>query len=207
MLSKSHHVLLKKKNNLSQTRRQQTKLKDGCASTARGQAVVKRIQNYVAHNVAARSMPFTAGEMALDCVSAALCSVAGPNFLNPLAIEVLTKAGLTNEAAAFHRLQYVSGSRKAEGPSGGRKRRRVQLRRGAIQKRIKILGQEVQELKREFLAKCPYITLIIDEGNNWSKTCPLYVAVLACSAKFECRIMFIGQVSSFVLDFYYDDNN
>ena len=92
---------------------------------------------------------------------------------------------------------------QAEGPSGGRKRRRVQLRRGAIQKRIKILGQEVQELKREFLAKCPYITLIIDEGNNWSKTCPLYVAVLACSGNFECRIMFIGQVSSFVLDFYY----
>ena len=59
------------------------------------------------------------------------------------------------------------------------------------------LGVDVQKLKHDFLSKSPYITLIIDEGNNWSKACPLYVAVLACSQSFEWRIMFIGQVLYF----------
>ncbi len=189
--------MLKLKNNQTQTQQQRARFRSRSLATVKGKEVVRRIQNYVAQNVAARSLPFTAGEMTLDCVSAALCTIAGPDPLSEKAVDVLTQAGLSNEAAAFFKLRYASGARNPEGPSPKqcktRKRRRLQLRRGAIKKRIKVLGEDAQTLKKKFLTSCPYITIVIDEGNNWGKACPLYLAVIACNVHYEWRIMFIGQ--------------
>ena len=197
ILSKTHHTLLKLKNNQTQTQQQRARFRSKSLATVKGKEVVRRIQNYVAQNVAARSLPFTVGEMTLDCVSAALCTIAGPDPLSEKAVDVLTQAGLSNEAAPFFKLRYASGARNPEGPSPKqcktRKRRRLQLRRGAIKKRIKVLGEDAQMLKKKFLTSCPYITIVIDEGNNWGKACPLYLAVIACNVHYEWRIMFIGQ--------------
>ena len=49
----------------------------GVRTASDGNAVLERIQNYVAQNVAAASLPFTAGSVACDCVSAALCTITG----------------------------------------------------------------------------------------------------------------------------------
>ena len=35
--------------------------------------------------------------------------------------------------------------------------------------------------------------LIVDEGNNYRRSCPLYAGVISCDAQFNFRIMFIGQ--------------
>ena len=117
VFSKAHHVELKRHNNATQTANQQRRLKSQSAITIKGAECVRRIQNYVAQNVAGRSLPFTAGEMALDCISATLSTIAGSKPLSEKAADVLTQAGLSDEAAAFHRFHYVSGSRNVEGPS------------------------------------------------------------------------------------------
>ena len=205
VLSVGHHKVQKKLNDIDVTKRQQARMQATSAATIKGEEVVSRIQNYVAQNVAARSLPFTAGEMALDCVSASVRTIVGEKPLSDEAVKLLSKEGLVHDAAALHRLKYVAGTRNKAGPaspkspdvnaaSPPRKRVRVQLRRNSVKRRIKVLGDKVVELKLEFLRKCPFIALIIDEGNNWSKACPLYVAVLACSSTFEWKIMFIGQV-------------
>ena len=203
MLTSHHHKNLKKINNKAAIAAQQTNLKSHSSITLKGEEIVRRIQNYVAQNVAAHSLPFTAGEVALDCVSASLCSVAGGKAISDKAVHLLQSHGMADDAAALHRLKYVSAARNVGGPkcespekcaSPPRKRQRVQLRRGAIKDRIKVLGGDVMKLKVIFLSKCDFISIIIDEGNSWNKGCPLYVSVLACSPEFEWRIMYIGQV-------------
>ena len=196
ILSKAHHLCLKGKNAQLNTTRQREQMQEYTTTAVDGNELIKRIQNYVSQNVAARSFPFTAGEMALDCVAATLSTITGDKSLKRGAVDLLNRSGMRDEAAAMRNLLITSGYKNSGGPTPTKsptKRRRIQLRRGAIKKRIKILGDDVQTLKREFLKACPYITIVIDEGNNWSKECPLYVAVIACTPEFQWRIMFIGQ--------------
>ena len=145
VFSASHHKAQKEVNDANITKGQQRQMQSSSAATVKGEEVVRRIQNYVAQNVAARSLPFTAGEMALDCVSASLCTIVGAKPLSDEAVRLLTKAGLVHDAAALHRLKFVAASRNSEGgpraspdaktASPPRKRVRVQLRRNAVQKR------------------------------------------------------------------------
>ena len=202
VLSKAHHQEVKKKNNKRSTDESAANLSKNSKSTLPGEEAVRRIQNYVTQNVTVRSLPFTAGEMTLDCVAATLSTIAGPKPLSEKATDVLITVGFKDEADAFNRLRYVSGSRKAEGPASAShdsqspaKRQRVQLKRDAVKRRVQVLGDDVKDLKRKFLESCSYITIIIDEGNNWSKNYPLYVACLTCSPTFGYKIMYIGQVS------------
>ena len=179
------------------------KMRSMCFASTRGEEVVHRIQDYVAQHVAARSLPFTAGEMALDCISAALCSVIGDRQIDEKSVDLLVRKGHSEDASVLSRLRYVGGAVKRGGlytdtteGENSAKRRRVQLRRGAVKKRVSSLATKVRRLKHEFLKDCVYITLVIDEGNNYSKNCPVYVAVIACSPTFEWRIMYVGQANT-----------
>ena len=167
--------------------------------------MVKRVHNYVAQQVAARSMSFTAGEMTLDCVCATLTTITDDKPIKRKAMDVLTLAGFVDEAVSLFRLKYLTAQVDTSSSPNVKpfptatpsrrfnKRRRIQRKRASVKRKILELGRDVQKLKHEFLSGCPYITIVIDEGNNWSKECPLYVAVIACTMQFEWRIMFIGQ--------------
>jgi len=51
-------------------------------------------------------------------------------------------------------------------------------------------------LKADYLSQCHYVGLIIDEGNTFSRTCPLYAGVISCDPDFNWRIQYIGQADS-----------
>ena len=35
--------------------------------------------------------------------------------------------------------------------------------------------------------------LIVDEGNNWKRSCPVYAATISCDHEFRWRVQFLGQ--------------
>ena len=61
-----------------------------------GATVENRIINYAAQTAAAKSLPFTAAEMALDCVSAAVNTIC-TDTISDKAIDVLISNGHKNE--------------------------------------------------------------------------------------------------------------
>lgn len=76
------------------------------------------------------------------------------------------------------------------------KRSRLRLDRTNVARRVHKIATRVKSLKADYLDKCHYIGLIIDEGNNFSRTCPLYAAVITCDPNFNWRIQFIGQADT-----------
>ena len=38
--------------------------------------------------------------------------------------------------------------------------------------------------------------IIIDEGNNFSGSCPLYLSTISCDPEFNWQVMFVGQSDS-----------
>ena len=172
-------------------------LRDQCASATDAKSVVERIKTHVAQSVAHASLPFTAGEMTCNCITAAISTITSSNDVDEKAIDLLQRSGHSNEAKVLRRLRHVNGNNNVSGGKGnkgtGIKRKRLQMSRITVHKRVRMVAKTVQQKKKEFLMKCPFITIVIDEGNNWSRECPLYVAVIACSPEFEWRTMFIGQ--------------
>ena len=73
------------------------------------------------------------------------------------------------------------------------KRSCFRLHRTSVSKRVTQLGTKILTLKKEYLSQCDYVGLIIDEGNNFARSCPLYAAVMTCDSEFNWRIQFIGQ--------------
>ena len=65
-----------------------------------------------------------------------------------------------------------------------------------MSKRVKKLGSQILQQKAEYLSNCDYVGLIIDEGNNYSRHCPLYAATISCDAEFNWRIQYIGQADT-----------
>ena len=84
----------------------------------------------------------------------------GQNPISDKAVRMLTKNGFMDDAAALQRLKYASSTRNRAGPlpaksdsprsettiSSPHKRQRVQLRREAVKRRIKVLGDDVLKL-------------------------------------------------------------
>ena len=76
------------------------------------------------------------------------------------------------------------------------KRSRLRLHRTNVARRVRKLATRVRSLKADYLMKCRYIGLMIDEGNNFRRSCPLYAAVITCDDDFYFRIQYIGQADS-----------
>ena len=132
---------------------------------------------------------------------------AGPAGISQQSVEHLRK-DFPNESHALNMLRFCNGIITARGRRSASavkdehgvcsptKRRRIQMCRVTVAKRVGIIGAKVLSQKKTFLQSCPNVTLIIDEGNCWSKACPLYVATMSCNAYFEWRCMFIGQAET-----------
>ena len=83
------------------------------------------------------------------------------------------------QANFLSRLQYVTmccdkgGSRKRKSDDAENaervKRSRLRQARTGVKSRVVQIGHEILKKKTEYLLSCPFVTLIIDEGNNWSK--------------------------------------
>ena len=76
------------------------------------------------------------------------------------------------------------------------KRSRLRLHCTNVTKRVRRIADRIKSLKAEYLDQCRYVGLIIDEGNNFSRTCPLYAATISCDSTFNWRIQFVGQADS-----------
>jgi len=157
------------------------------------------IQNYAAHYCATKSLPFTAAVMALDCVSAALKTIV-TETISAKSISHLQSNGCRVEADIMKRLKYVTaqadvggGKRKLDTASRRTKRTRVRRSRVTIARKVNKLGDKIVGLKSSYLATCPFVGLIVDEGNNWSRSCPIYAATISCDWEFRWRIQFLGQ--------------
>lgn len=55
------------------------------------------------------------------------------------------------------------------------------------------MTSKILKQKAEYLSRCNYVGIILDEGNNFSGSCPLYVSTISCDPEFNWRVMFIGQ--------------
>ena len=73
------------------------------------------------------------------------------------------------------------------------KRSRFRLHHTNVSKRVSKMSSQIMLLKAEYLEACPFVAVIIDEGNNWSRACPLYAASMSCDREFRWRIQFVGQ--------------
>ena len=166
------------------------------------------VVNYASQSAAAKGLPFTAAEMALDVVAATINTISSTP-INSKSIDVLMQNGFKQEATQLRRLKHLrtsvdigGGSRpKRKGaavlqdtPSPVRpKRSRFRRRAHTVRRRVTDLGQKILFQKQLYLESCPYVGIIVDEGNNFSKRCPLYVATISCDPEFRYRVNFIGQ--------------
>ena len=76
------------------------------------------------------------------------------------------------------------------------RRSRFRLHRTNVSKRVTKLARRITTLKANYLKACPFVGVIVDEGNNWSRACPLYAATISCDHEFRWRIQFVGQENS-----------
>ena len=180
-----------------------------------GSTVVKRVKDYACQYAATKSLPFSASEMAMDVVAAAFSTVA-PEEPKVKAIRLLHAKGYNAEANMLANLRHVSARVDVGGavPShmlhkkdkNRRKRKLTQKKlrllckrsrfrhhRTNAAKRMMKIATDVVKVKAEFLMCCPYVGIIVDEGNNYKRSCPLYVGVICCDNEFRWRIMFVGQ--------------
>ena len=161
---------------------------------------------------AAKSLPFTAATMALDCVSAAISSLVPKQFSSESIAELMSK-GYKSEAQQLRQINYVAKNVDTGGVAAGddsgqtkrkskkintkrTKRSRFRLHRTNVSKRVNRMAEEILSQKAEYLSSCQYVGLIIDEGNTFTGSCPLYVSTISCDAEFNWRVMFIGQADS-----------
>ena len=87
--------------------------------------------------------------------------------------------------------------RKSDQANTPRARRsRFRLHRTNVAKRARKLSSRITTLKAEYLKACPFVGVIVDEGNNWARACPLYAAMISCDREFRWRIQFVGQENS-----------
>ena len=93
VLSNEHHKKLQACNQLASTQASQDLLQKHSASPLEGKRVVELVTSYAAQATAARSLPFTAGEMALDCASAAVSTIVGKDPISDAAIDSLISNG------------------------------------------------------------------------------------------------------------------
>ena len=153
---------------------------------------------------AAKSLPFTAATMTLNCVSAALSTLIPKEFSSKLISDLMSK-GYKSEAQQIRKINYVVKNvissdptkRKSKKTNTERtKRSRFQLHRTTVSKRVTTLAQTILLQKAEYLSSCEYVGIILDEGNNVGGSCPLYVSTISCDAEFNWRVMFIGQAET-----------
>ena len=142
----------------------------------------------------------------MDCVSAAISSMF-PEAASEKTINKLIAEGYQHEGVMLRRLNLIrchvdnggvtvgtKSKRKAGGTTENRpKRSRFRLHRTSVSKRVRKLTDGVLKKKAEYLSNCKFVGLIIDEGNNFARRCPLYAATISCDAEFNFRIQFIGQ--------------
>ena len=127
----------------------------------------------------------------MDCVCAALSTIV-KDSISQKSITNLFVYGHTAEATTLKNLKYVSthadvgGKRKAEAPSSsGHKRSRLRQHRTAVAKRVHKLGDEILVKKTDYLESCPFVGVIVNEGNNWKRSCPVYTATISCDPEFH----------------------
>ena len=96
LLGSKHNENCKKKLQLPVTAVSQEMLKELSASVLNGEKIVSRIKNYASQHCVAKSLPFTAASMALECVCAAISTIA-PAGISAQSIATLEKCGHKQE--------------------------------------------------------------------------------------------------------------
>ena len=169
--------------------------------------VVRAVQDFAVQYCAMKSLPFSAAEMALDCVSVAIATIF-PEEADTKVINQLSVAKNKSHRQVSAMLRQINHLRSHVDIGGGdtqkrkssgekqaerTKRSRFRLHRTTVSKRVSKLGDNILIQKHKYLLTCPYIGLIIDEGNNFARSCPVYAAAISCDSEFNWRVQFIGQ--------------
>ena len=97
MLSKNHHKCCKQKLKAKETARAKTLLNEQIKLQARAKDVIKYVTTYAAQYGVAKSLPFSATVMALDCVTATLKTIVAGE-ISSKCIALLQKHGHKQEA-------------------------------------------------------------------------------------------------------------
>ena len=143
--------------------------------------------------------------MALDCVSVAIATIF-PEEANTKVVNELSVSKNKSHRQVSAMLRQINHLRSHVDTGGAQKRKtsigkeaertkrsRFRLHRTTVSKRVSKLGDNILIQKHKYLLTCPYIGLIIDEGNNFARSCPVYAAVISCDSEFNWRVQFIGQ--------------
>ena len=133
--------------------------------------------------------------MALDCVSAAINTLVPKEFSAKVVAQLMAN-GNKSEAKTIRHLNvvkqsvdpggrgegYIPQKRKASGNHVDDKKKRIRRRRNklrlsriSVARRVSRLGANILKQKAEYLARCRYVGIIVDEGNNFSGSCPPYL--------------------------------
>ena len=175
---------------------------------------MKQVKDFASQYCAAKSLPFSAAEMALDVVAAAVNSMF-PEGASETTINHLLAEGHRHEANLLRRINIMRshvdmGGKQTKRKAGGstkkgsakkrvklrKKRNRFRLHRTSVSKRVRKLGGEILKHKADYLAGCKFVGLIIDEGNTFARRCPIYAATISCDPEFNWRIQYIGQADT-----------
>lgn len=100
LFSQKHHNHCKKKLQATVTTSSQNLMKESSANVVRGDEIISLIKNYASQYCVAKSLPFTAASMALDCACVALSTIA-TGGISPQSIAVLEKSGHKHEVFIF----------------------------------------------------------------------------------------------------------
>ena len=208
ILSKSHHKCCKQKLKAKETARAKALLDEQIKIQARAKDVIKYVTTFATQYGVAKSLPFSATVMALDCVTATLKTIVASE-ISSKCIALLQKHGHKQEAGMMASLQTLTASADMGGrrvptlkrkngqplPPPRTKRSRFRLHRTTVAKRVINIAATIKEKKATYLGACPYVSLILDEGNNYRRSCPLYAATMSCDREFRWRTQFVGQAN------------
>ena len=105
-----------------------------CAAAASAIDIVKRVQDYAIQYCAAKSLPFTAATMALDCVTAAVNTLV-PKQFSPTAIAELISNGHRSEAKMLRHINYAAKAVDTGGKIADAQKRKSTQTKGNVTKK------------------------------------------------------------------------
>ena len=136
LVADTHQRKCQDRLDAAEKEKRQALFEDLCVATTSGADIVARVQDYAVQYCAAKSLPFTAATMALDCVSAAVNTLIRQQF-SPACIADLLANGHKSEAKTIRHINYVVQAADTGGTMAGAEKRKSTQGKSGIKKKIR----------------------------------------------------------------------
>ena len=164
------------------------------AKNASIQLIQKSIQNGVVIATTQASLPFTAGELALNLVQKTILTINQNSEIPQRDINQARQLGFHKLAAAGERLNilHCPVNKNQFGEKAP-----VPINRTQVSRKITTIGNDVVTLKKKFYQDVIYVSIFLDESTTTAmQTRPVYCGLIGIKPNFEWLLCSAGQTNT-----------